>query len=276
MFYVWLILAALLLYAFLCVIFYIVQERFLFQPEILPQNFKYKYEYPVEEVFFEPESGVRINGLHFKIKGTKGVVFYFKGNTRSVKGWGKFARDFVNKGYDFFMIDYRGFGKSRGKRSEEAICTDGQVVYNYLKKNYDESKIIVYGRSIGSGFATKIASQNKPRMLILDSPYFSMLYLLGRKLPFLPIKYLLRYHIRTDLFIQQVHVPIYIIHGNKDRLIPIRNGKKLLDIADNAQLITIEGGGHNNLPKFNQYHEKLRGILDAVKNKANNLFSRVE
>jgi len=252
-------------YLFLCLIFYVVQERFLFQPEVLPQDFKYKYEYPVEEVFFEPETGVRINGLHFKISGAEGVVFYFKGNTRSIKGWGKFARDFVNKGFDFFMIDYRGFGKSRGERSEAAIFNDGQIVYDYLKKIYGEEKIIIYGRSIGSGFATKIASQNKPQMLILDSPYFSMLYLLKRKIPFLPIKKLLRYHIRTDIFIQKVQVPIFIIHGNKDRLIPIRNGKKLQEIAEDASLITIDGGGHNNLPKFNDYHEKLRKILFSIK-----------
>lgn len=252
-------------YLFLCLVFYVVQERFLFQPEVLPQDFKYKYEYPVEEVFFEPETGVRINGLHFKITGAEGVVFYFKGNTRSIKGWGKFARDFVNKGFDFFMIDYRGFGKSRGKRSEAAIFKDGQIVYDYLKKIYGEEKIIIYGRSIGSGFATKIASQNTPQMLILDSPYFSMLYLLKRKLPFLPIKKLLRYHIRTDLFIQQVQVPIFIIHGSKDRLIPIRNGKKLQEIAEDANLITIEGGGHNNLPKFNKYHEQLRAVLHSIK-----------
>lgn len=242
-----------------------IQERFLFQPEVLPQDFKYKYEYPVEEVFFEPESGVRINGLHFKITGAKGVVFYFKGNSRSIKGWGKFARDFVNKDFDFFMIDYRGFGKSRGERSENAIIKDGQIVYDYLKKIYEEEKIIIYGRSIGSGFATKIASQNQPQMLILDSPYYSMLYLLKRKLPFLPVKKLLRYHIRTDLFIQKVQAPIYIIHGNKDRLIPIRNGKKLMEIAEDASLITIEGGGHNNLPKFNKYHTELREILHSIK-----------
>ena len=126
------ILIALVVYAFLCIIFYLIQERFLFQPEILPQDFKYKYEYPVEEVFFEPETGVRINGLHFKIDGAKGVVFYFKGNTRSIKGWGKFAKDFVNKGYDFFMIDYRGFGKRAiiHPRHEPCLSSNRGLVAN--------------------------------------------------------------------------------------------------------------------------------------------------
>lgn len=259
------ILSVVSLYIFLCVLFYFIQERFLFQPEVLPQDFKYKYEYPVEEVFFEPEKGVRINALHFKIPNSKGVIFYFKGNTRSIKGWGKFARDFINKGYDFFMIDYRGFGKSKGKRTEQAIFDDGQIAYDYLKRVYTEEKITIYGRSIGSGFATKIASQNNPLKLILDSPYFSMLHLLKNKAPILPIQKLLKYHIRTDLFLPEVTSPIYIIHGLKDRLIPFSNGKKLTEIADGSQLISIEGGGHNNLPKFEKYHETLRQILHQGK-----------
>jgi len=258
------ILSVILVYGLLCIVFYFIQERFLFQPEVLPQDFKYKYEYPVEEVFFEPKKGVRINGLHFKIPNSKGVVYYFKGNTRSIKGWGKFARDFINKGYDFFMIDYRGFGKSRGKRSEDAIYADGQIAYQYLKEVYGEENIIIYGRSIGSGFATKIAAQNSPKKLILDSPYFSMLYLLRGKVPILPIQKLLKYHIRTDLFLPDVKSPVYIIHGLKDRLIPFRHGRKLTEVSNDGKLITIEGGGHNNLPNFSKYHETLRNILNGT------------
>ena len=97
------------------------------------------------------EDGGSINGIHFKVPNSKGVVYYFKGNSRSIKGWGKFARDFVSKGYDFFMVDYRGFGKSRGRRTEAILYSDAQHVYKWLTKHYDEEQIIIYGRSMGSG-----------------------------------------------------------------------------------------------------------------------------
>ncbi len=250
-------------YAFLCILFYFIQEYFMFHPEKLPLNFKYKYPFPFEEKHFEMEDGGYINGIHFRVPNTKGVVFYVKGNSRSIKGWGKFAKDFVGKGYDFFMVDYRGFGKSRGKRNETIIYNDLQTVYKWLAKEYTEEKIIIYGRSIGSGFATRIASWNSPKMLILDSPYFSFITQISRYAFILPVKWLLRYHVRTDLFIKKVTCPIFIIHGKKDRLIPFSAGQKLIDARPNiSKMFPIDEGGHNNLPSFPEYHSYLYDILN--------------
>ncbi len=252
-----------IVYVVLCLLFYFIQDYFFFRPEILPQHFKYDYPFPFDEVNFEMEDGGTINGLHFKVPNSKGVVYYFKGNSRSIKGWGKFARDFVSKGYDFFMIDYRGFGKSRGKRTESILYNDTQHVYKWLSEKYTEDRIIIYGRSLGSGIATRIASWNSPKMLILDSPYFSFLNQIKRYGFILPIKWLLKYQIRTDLFIKKVTCPIFFIHGNKDRLIPFKDSLKLKEVAGHkSQLFNIEDGGHNNLPSFAEYHEILYDILN--------------
>ncbi len=121
------------------------------------------------------EDGGQINAIFFKVPNSLGVVYYMKGNSKSIKGWGKFAKDFVSNGYDFFMMDYRGFGKSRGKRSQARLFNDAQFIYKWLAQSYPEDKIILYGRSWGSGIAARIASWNKPAKLILDSPYFSFL-----------------------------------------------------------------------------------------------------
>lgn len=254
---------AIIIYVSLCVIFYFAQDYFFFRPEILPTSFQYRYPFPFEEVNFEMEDGGIINGIHFKVPNSKGVVYYFKGNSRSIKGWGKFAKDFVSKGYDFFMVDYRGFGKSRGRRTESILYNDGQHVYKWLCEYYPEDKIIIYGRSLGSGIATRIASWNKPSTLILDSPYYSFYDQINRYGFLLPIRYLLRYHIRTDQFITKVDHPVFILHGNKDRLIPFKHSVMLQRlIPDNCHLFTIEDGGHNNLPSFPEYHDILYDILN--------------
>ena len=235
----------------------------MFHPEKLPEDFEYKYDEPFEEHFFDVEENVRINGLRFTQKDPKGIVIYFHGNTRSIKGWSKYAKDFTRSNYEVLIIDYRGFGKSTGKRNEQAMFNDSEYIYNKVRAWFKEEKIIIYGRSMGSGFATKLASKNNPKMLILDAPYYSFSQLTNRWLFFLPLSILLRYHIRTDIWIKYVKCPIYIIHGTKDSLIPYRSSVKLRQEAPlTTRLIPIHGGKHNDLPSFKEYHNHLDEILD--------------
>jgi uncharacterized protein len=241
---------------------FFVQEKFIFKPEKLPKDFEYRYNVPFKELFFDVEPGVTINGLHFYCKKPHGLILYLHGNTRSIKGWAKYARDFYRFNYDVVLVDYRGFGKSTGKRSEKEIIKDMQFVYDTLVVQYHENHILVYGRSLGSGFAVKLAAENKPRYLILDSPYYSFKKLAERFLPILPSGWLLRYHLRTDKWIRKVNCHTYIIHGTKDWLIPISHSERLQSLNPHKiTLIRIHGGGHNNLPSFPEYHNFLRDIL---------------
>lgn len=249
-------------YLLLLALVYLLQERFIFKPEKLHQGFQYKFDVPFRELFFDVEPNVRINGLHFTVKNPLGLVLYFHGNSRSIKGWSRYAKDFYRYNYDVVLVDYRGFGKSTGKRSEKMMLKDMQFVYDTLAVQYHEHHIIVYGRSLGSGFAAKIASDNKPRYLILDAPYYSFKKVVERFLPFLPLRILLRFHLRTDKWIKHVNCHTYIIHGTKDWLIPISNSENLQALnPKKITLVRIEGGGHNNLPSFPAYHNIIRDIL---------------
>ncbi|HQU57280.1 MAG TPA: alpha/beta fold hydrolase, partial [Chitinophagaceae bacterium] len=188
----------------LSILVYFLQERFIFMPEKLQQDFQFKYDIPFREYFFDIEPGVRINALHFFRKSPKGLLLYFHGNTKSIKGWAKYARDFYRYDYDVVLVDYRGFGKSTGKRSEQKMLSDMQFVYDKLREQYAEDHLIVYGRSMGSGFATKLACDNHPRYLILDSPYFNFLKVIERFLPMLPVRIVLRFQLRTDKWLPDV------------------------------------------------------------------------
>jgi len=252
-----------IVYISLCLVFYFFQDLFFFRPEKLPNYFNFNYAFPFEEIHLNMEDGGYVNGIYFKIPNSRGVVFYVKGNSRSIKGWGKFAKDFVGKGYDFFMVDFRGFGKSKGKRTEQNLYNDLQQAYKWLEEKYNEQDIILYGRSLGSGLATRIASWNKPKLLILDCPYFSFEYQINRYGFFLPIQLLLKYKIRTDLYIKKVKCPIFIFHGDKDRLIPYNQGVMLHELVkEQSILLPIVGAGHNNLPEFASYQDYLYDILD--------------
>ena len=248
--------------AVLSLLVYLLQDKFIFKPEKLRQDFEFKYDIPFKELFFDIEPGVRINGLHFYRPEPKGLILYFHGNSRSIKGWAKYAVDFYRYDYDVVLVDYRGFGKSTGKRTEKDLLADMQFVYAKLATQYPEHHILVYGRSLGSGFASKIASDNKPRYLILDAPFYNFTRVVERFLPFLPVKFLLMYQLRTDKWLRHVNCHTYIIHGTRDRLIPIKHSEQLQKINPHKiTLIRIHGGGHNNLPSFPEYHNFVRDIL---------------
>ena len=247
------------------IVLYFFQQRFIFHPEKLPKDFVFQYEnQQVDEYNMELKPGVVINGLHFKVAKPKGVVFYLKGNSKNIKGWGKFAIDFTYHGWDVIMMDYRGFGKSTGKRTQQAMKDDVQAVYDRIKSNVDEKYIVVYGRSLGTGLATKIASVNNPRLLVLACPYYSISNNVKRYLPFVPIGLVLRFSMPTHKWMKYVKCPIKIIHGTNDRVIPMKSSIRLSKInPKRTRLYPIIGGGHKNLHNFEGYHRALKEILNS-------------
>jgi hypothetical protein len=243
----------------------------MFKPEKLPADFQFYYEHQeTEEYNVETRDGAIINGLRFKAKDPKGIVFYLKGNSKSIKGWGKFAVDFTRHGYDVLMVDYRGFGKSTGRRTQKAIKRDMQVIYDKIKQKVDERYIILYGRSLGSGFAAKLASMNNPRMLILDAPYYSLKHMAKKYIPFMPLSLLLKFPMPTYKWLKYVNCPIHIIHGTDDNLIPYKTSVKLSKVnPSQTTLYTVIGGGHKDLNTFEAYHKMLNDIITSKPEKIN-------
>lgn len=263
-YWLYICLIVLAIYLGVSILLYFLQDYLMFKPEKLEKDFQFHYEnQEIEEYNVETRDGAIINGLRFKVKDPKGIVFYLKGNSKSIKGWGKFAVDFTRHGYDVLMIDYRGFGKSTGSRTQKAIKRDLQVVYNKIKENVDEKYIILYGRSLGSGFAAKLASTNSPRVLILDAPYYSLSKVAKRYMPFMPLSLLIKFPMPTYKWLRYVQCPIHIVHGTDDKLIPYKTSVKLSKIKPKqTTLHSIIGGGHKNLNTFESYHKILSDIIN--------------
>jgi len=255
----------LIVYLVINILVYFLQDFLMFKPEKLAKDFQFYYEnQEIEEYNIETRDGAIINGLRFKTQNPKGVVFYLKGNSKSIKGWGKFAVDFTRHGYDVIMVDYRGFGKSTGRRTQKAIKRDLQVVYNKIRDNVEEKYIVLYGRSLGSGFATKLASMNHPRMLILDAPYYSLSKVAKKYVPFMPLSLLIKFPMPTYKWLKYVKCPIHIIHGTDDKLIPYKTSVKLSKIQPKSTTLhTVIGGGHKNLNTFEAYHKMLADIITS-------------
>lgn len=251
------------LYLLIGLALYFLQESFIFQPSTLSKDYTYKLNYEYEEYFHNTEEGALVNALHIKAKNPKGVIFYCHGNAGHLQRWGAIVEYFSAMQYDVYIMDYRGFGKSNGAIGEAALYKDVAFCYNHLKQFWDEENIIVYGRSLGTTAATKIAAINNPKQLILETPFFSIVDVAQRRFPMYPINQLVKYEFPTYEFIKDVNCPISIIHGTRDFTVPYNSAKKLFEFApkDLTTFTTIQQGGHNDLPNFEEYHSVIEDIL---------------
>jgi len=242
---------------------YLLQEKILFRPTVLAQEYNFNFSHPFEELFIETNDDAIINALQFRAKNSKGVVLYFHGNAGDLSRWGTVTEYFVDLNYDVFIMDYRSYGKSTGTLSEAALYEDAQLCYNVLKESYPENQITVYGRSLGTAMATKVAANNNPKQLILETPYFSIMDVARIRFPFIPVSYILKYQLPTYQFISDVSCSIHMFHGTDDYIVPFSSGEKLFNAApkNRTTLSVIKNAGHNNLIDFEIYHEQIKIIL---------------
>ena len=251
-------------YCMICLVLYVYQEKLIFFPQKLLADYKFHFTQNFEEVWVENKAEDEIlHALWFKSKNklSKQVVLYFHGNGGSLEGWGSVAKDFTMLGYDVFMIDYRGYGKSRGKISQKILFKDAQKALQFVKKHYAEQNITLLGRSIGTGIASELATTCGAKRLILETPYYNFPSLVQYHVPFLPTSWLLRYSFRSDLFLPKITCPVYIFHGTDDATIPYKFGQKLAATIPKDRFITITAGNHNNLADYPLYHAKMKAIL---------------
>jgi pimeloyl-ACP methyl ester carboxylesterase len=257
-----LIAVVLSVYIFLCILLYIVQEKLIFFPERLSKSHRFEFSQPFEELNIKATDGTVLHGLLFKSANSKGLIFYLHGNAGSSASWGGVAPTYTRWGYDVFLLDYRGYGKSDGQiESEKQFFQDVQLAYSEMMKRYSENSIIVLGYSIGTGPATKLASENNPRMLILQAPYFSLTDMVKKTVPFIP-SFILKYKLETYRYISSCKMPIVLIHGDEDEVIYYESSVKLRSLLKPGDsLITLLGQGHNGMTSNPEYVKAIEDIL---------------
>jgi hypothetical protein len=247
--------------AVLFILIWLFQHKLIFFPQKLAPGYQFNFRQNFQERYFATSANARIHALHFKTGDPRGLVYYLHGNAGSLQGWGEVAADFTGNGYDVLMIDYRGYGKSTGKISENGLLRDAVIIYDTIRQEYEEINIVVYGRSIGTGIASYVASVRDPGLLILESPYYSLPDAAKSYFPWLP-SVLIRFKFRNDLYIPKVNCPVYIFHGSRDEVLDVKGSYKLKPLLKpEDRLIIIEGGHHNDLILFEEYREKLGKIL---------------
>ncbi len=258
-----------LLYTLVCFVYWWVQERFIFVRFRTRRDLLYAFPQAFKEIFIAPSDGVELHALHFTVTEPRGTVLFFHGNTGSLRRWGKHAALFTRHGYNVLMMDYRGYGKSRGPMSEAALHQDAQRWYDHLKAQEAEGRIVVYGRSLGTGMAVPVAVNNRPRMLILESPFANLFDVARHQFYLLPYRWIMRYTFRSDKAIRRIHCPVFIFHGKRDPVVPYRSALDLyarIPAHIQREMIAFTRGYHSDLSDHPRYHRRMKAILAGVTN----------
>jgi len=240
---------------------YLTQERIIFPATALPGEHSFDFDVPFREITI-PVEGADINGLHFKQPDPRGLVFFLHGNGGNLESWTTNVDYYRRVNYDMFIFDYRGYGKSTGQiESEAQLHADVRTAWNAIVSQYREKPIVIYGRSLGTALAANLAADVNPDLLILVSPFSSMVAMAQRQYPFLP-SWLVRYPLRTDELVADIQSPMILMHGAEDSFIPVSHSYELRDLASaNTKLLIIEGANHNNIHEFKSYLDGLAMAL---------------
>jgi alpha-beta hydrolase superfamily lysophospholipase len=252
----------LLIYAIVGIVIYYFQDKFFYHPEKLPASHAYRFDQPFKEVNITYNKNSTINIIQFHTQGQpKGVVLYFHGNRENIAHYADYAKNFTASGYEVWMFDYPGFGKSTGVFSEQMIYTWSLLFYKLARASYEPSQIIIYGKSLGTGFATQLASIRDCKHLILETPYYSLPFLLQHYLPFYPAK-IIKMQVPTYEYMKNVTAPVTIFQGTSDWTVTPANSEKLKPMLKQTDtIILIDGGKHNNLPTYDAYKQELKKLL---------------
>ncbi len=258
-----LLVSALGLYLALLGLLWWGQERLLFHPAPLAATHRFNQPADVHEVAVEVP-GAQLSALHLRLPAPRGLVFFLHGNAGNLDSWFDDAALFRQAGFDVFMIDYRGYGKSSGRiQSQAQLQADVRAAWAQVAPRYAGQPVVLLGRSLGTALAADLAAELQPALTVLVSPYRSMTALAGELYPWVPAA-LLRYPLDTGAALTRVRTSVLLLHGEADALIPADHSRQLAALSPQAQLVLLPRAGHNDIQDDPGYGAALRAALAGL------------
>lgn len=239
-------------YVLFCVGIYFMQRTLLFPAyAALPvgDNWQPTVGALHEQTMLDGQCG-KLHAVLWRIAGDKGTVLVFHGNGESVANVEGEVAMFHELGYSVMAWDYPGYGRSTPCWfTESDLLQDAETAYLWLKQKTPDSRIVLYGHSVGTGLALYVASRHPNHRVLLVSPYDALVNVAQDHMPWLvPVNLLIRYPLHADRWIGRVHGSIHALHGLADTLIAPQHAVALLHHANgNADIEWVVGANHNDL-----------------------------
>jgi hypothetical protein len=236
-------------YAGLALVIYLFQSSLIYYPEIgredsaTPSQAGLNYE----EVKLATTDGVVLHGWYVPSSQHRGTVLFLHGNAGNISHRLDSLRMFQSLGYSTLIIDYRGYGNSAGKPSEQGTYLDADAAWGYLTqtRKIPPDSIVLFGESLGGAVAAWLATRHEPAALVIASGFTSVPDLAAKYYPYLPVRWLSRFNYDTRKYLRSVSAPIFIAHSPDDEIIPFQHGRELYKVANSPKRFLELSGGHN-------------------------------
>ena len=243
-----LIILAILAYAGVLALMYVFQRSLMYFPDRartppaaagLPQ---------AEEVALKSSDGESLIAWYVLPARRKPLVIYFHGNGGALNLRADRFRWLTTDGFGLLGLSYRGYGGSSGKPSESGLLLDAMAAYDFAAARYPAGRIVLWGESLGTGVAVALAAERPIGGLILDAPFSSAADIGAAAYPFIPVRWFIKDSFRSDERIGRVKAPLLVLHGEMDRIVPIRFGERLFTLANEPkQMVRFPSGDHVDL-----------------------------
>ena len=214
--------------------------------------------------------GLQLNAWYLPAVNERGVILFCHGNAGNIGNRISTLKLFNQLGLSSLIFDYRGYGLSEGKTTEAGTYRDADAAWLYLRnQGYDESEIIIMGRSLGAAVAAELAHRNRPKAVVLESSFTSVPDIAADLYPLLPVRWLSRFDYNTLGYLQSITAPLLIIHSRDDEIIPFSHGQRLFAAANPPKQFLELKGGHNDgiyTSGNNYYRDGLNRFFEAYLN----------
>lgn len=246
---------------------YFIVSRLVYSPTRYPGGWWHtQAETGAQDVWLPTGDGLRLHGWWLDAPGSRLVTLYFHGNGGNLAHRPGHLRAMAAAGSAALIFDYRGYGKSPGRPTERGLYRDADAAYDHLiGMGYAPGRIVLLGESLGCAVAVDLARRRPCAGLILECPFTSFSAMAGKVVPLVGRLFASGFNTRRK--IADVHVPVLVIHGDRDRLVPYAMGRAVFDAAHEPKSFwTVEGATHVDLVETAGplYPARLQSFYESV------------